>query len=740
MTKNKIFNVSILLVGFSFLLSPVSSFAQTTTFNPNFIISDTEIQDVGAWNTIDIQQFLESKGSYLRNFTAEDVSGTPKKAADIIYDAAKTYQINPKFLLVTLQKEQSLVTDDSPSQKQLDWATGYAVCDSCSMSDPDIQDHKGFGKQVDNAAGLMRWYYDNKNQGFVKKKDVPTIIDGTEVIPQSWATAFLYTYTPHFHGNQNFRRIWDTWFSQIYPDGSLLKAASSTETWLIQNGQKRKFKSQTVLISRADPKMIITVPDVELDNYPAGPEISFSNYSILRVGATTYLLDYDTLRPFASDEVVRQLGYNPQEIDEVTQTDIAGYTIGTAINADTTAPQGVIYQITDLNNSYYLLKDSILTPITDKRIVDVNYKTLKIEKHKLKDLTKYEVANLPSQFQDGTLLKIDGSNKIYVMEKGKKRRIADDDTFTAIGYKKSNVVTISMITASNIFDGEPIYLNAGLLSSKNKFLGDNEAPVSDLFGIKKSKSYLVAEYPSGKIIAGKDIDTRRPIASLTKLLTAYEALSQDYNLKKTTTYKKASFASYDNPLKLVDGEKLNNKDIFASMLISSVNNAARMVAKSTGLSEGNFIDKMNNRLEDWGADNTTLADVTGLSDKNVSTPRDLLKIFTKVLGNATIKDTISETEYSFKELVNKNSVKTHYLKTTNKIVTIPGRNYRVLGSKTGYTDEAGAVLIMHIESKVNKKQYVIITMGNSDYNKRFDEPNSIGKWIAAGKVKIAVEQ
>lgn len=61
--------------------------------------------------------------------------------------------------------------------------------------------------------------------------------------------------------------------------------------------KKRKFKNNTVLISRADPKMIVTVPESELNNYTEGTEIFF-NYSILKTnGNKYYLLDYDILRP-----------------------------------------------------------------------------------------------------------------------------------------------------------------------------------------------------------------------------------------------------------------------------------------------------------------------------------------------------------------------------------------------------------------------------------------------------------
>lgn len=708
-------------------------------FNPSFIISDTETQDLGNWTGSDIQNFLVGKGSYLSKLTTLDVGGTLKKASDIIFEAAKTYQINPKFILVTLQKEQSLITDDSPSQKQLDWAAGYAVCDSCSMNDPKLQKHKGFGKQVDDAAGIFRWYYDNKDHSVVKKKDTPIRIDGQEVIPQSWATAFLYTYTPHLHGNKNFQRIWETWFTQIFPDGSLLKGASSSEYWLIQNGKRRPFKSMNVLISRLDPKLSLTVSEVDLNNYEIGPQISFPNYSILKSEKATYLLDYDTLRPFASADVTRALGFNPEEIVDVAEADLIGYTIGTTITASTTAPTGELIQVSDLKNTYYLLKDGTLFPILDKKVFEANFKNQKPVMKKIKELGKYEVANLPLQFNDGTLLKVDGTNKKYVVEKGKKRRIADDDTFTAMGYKKTNLLTIPFSTAINIPEGDPIYLNASLLSSKNKFLGDSEVEVTDLIG-SKVPAYLVAEYPSGRIISGKDIDTKRPMASVTKIITAYEALSEDYDMKKATVYKSSEHSSYNNPLSLVNGEKILNKDIFNAMLVGSINNMARMVAKGTGMSENDFVSTMNDRLEEWGADSTSVVDVTGLDEKNESTPRDLLKVFTKVLTNSTLKETLFQTDYTFKELVNKNKISTQKVKNTNLILDVKNRNYRILASKTGYVDEGGSVLVMLIESKKDKKQYVIVTMGNQDYNKRFDEPAKIAKWIADGKISTVAKK
>lgn len=719
----------ILLLFFALLAPPVPTRAQAD-FDPHFIISDQELFTAGSWTRFDIQKFLDDKGSYLRSYRAADASGTVKSAADIIYDAAQNYQVNPKYLLVTLQKEQSLITDDTPTSKQLDWATGYAVCDSCSMSDPRLQKHKGFGKQVDDAAGIMRWYYDNRANPVVIKKDTPIRIDDLTVTPQSWATAFLYTYTPHLHGNRNFWRIWETWFEGVYPDGTLLAVTSTKDYWLLTNGTRRHFKNMSAVVSRVDPKSAIPVSESELQNYPLGSEIHFSNFSLLQSSTGTYLVDFDTLRPFESAAVVRALGYNPQELIDVDDTDIANYKIGSVITATTTAPEGVVYQITDLDNAYYYFKDDTLTPILNKKILETNFRLTPIEKHRRVDLAAYQIANQPMQFQDGTLLTTPNSQVIYVMANGRKRALADDDTFAALGYQKPNVVQVDLVTLLSIPSGEELFVNSSLVSAKNKFLGDSLAPVSDL-AKPAVPEYLIAEYPSGRILSGKNIDTKTPLASLTKLITGYVALHENFAADtKLLRYTDDADRAENNVLSLKTGDQFTRKDALRTMLVASVNQLARAIAHSTGLPEADFVNAANSRLANWGADNTTLVDVTGLSAHNYSTARDILKIFTKVLQEPEIKKAaalpdvkITITRGKVKKVVGQFN--------TNQIFRVTKLPYTILASKTGYTTEGGATIAMLIESKKTKKQYVIVSLGNMNYAKRFDAPQKLAAWTIA---------
>lgn len=210
--KKIIFFVFFLIFGAIFTLH-IFSQEYDPDFNSSNIISNFQMFDYNSMTLNDIQAFLQIKNSYLATYSSPDFDGTIKTAAQIIYDAAQRYQVNPKYILVTLQKEQGLIQMQNPPQKRLDWACGYAVCDTCSMDDPKIQKYKGFGKQVDNAAGAMRFYFDNANvYDFIKKASTDYVIDGLSIVFQNQATANLYTYTPHISGNYTFWRVWQRYF------------------------------------------------------------------------------------------------------------------------------------------------------------------------------------------------------------------------------------------------------------------------------------------------------------------------------------------------------------------------------------------------------------------------------------------------------------------------------------------------------------------------------------------------
>lgn len=189
-----------------------------------------------------------------------------KSAAELIWDAAQAYKISPKVLLITLQKEQSLVTDDWPLAAQYLYATG-AQCPDGPNGAECSTNYAGFSLQAREGARLLRYYLDNMEKSWwpYKKPFMTNRIafqvatqagcGDSSVYIESKSTAALYTYTPYqpnkaaldnlygtgdscsAYGNRNFWRMYNDWFGStrlagVRPayDSSYAKAPCSAPT------------------------------------------------------------------------------------------------------------------------------------------------------------------------------------------------------------------------------------------------------------------------------------------------------------------------------------------------------------------------------------------------------------------------------------------------------------------------------------------------------------------------------
>lgn len=461
------FSKTIFAAFFAGVLVTQPLFAHAAEFNPAHIISDAEMFDSTSMSRDAVQAFLESRRSGLSTYKDIDVTtNSLQRASDIIYNAAQLYTVNPRYLLVLLQKEQSLVEKQFPSQKALDWATGYAVCDSCSMDDPAIGKFKGFAKQIDNAAGSVRWWYEHQSHPSFKKVGQQYTFSNTPVTPQNFATGFLYTYTPHINGNANLWKIWNRWFTRVYPNGSLVKTKSSKTVYIIQKGMRRPFASLTALTSRYNPSQIIEISDADLQSFEEGPAIKFANYSILRIeNGMTYLLQDDTIRYIPSKEVFRQLGYNPGEVIDITTAELDDYYQGNIITSASVYPLGTVMK-EKKSGAYYYVENGMRQPIAHLDIVKAQFPNAKPIIVDMKTLAEYPLVNKAYTFREGTLISVKGSPFTYVVSDGTRRLIPNDAVFQGLGYKKENILYVNEQALLGAPIGVPIELNATTIGKK----------------------------------------------------------------------------------------------------------------------------------------------------------------------------------------------------------------------------------------------------------------------------------
>lgn len=465
--------------------SAEDNISEFNNFNPNYIISDFEILHYNSMSLADIQSFLENKGSFLATYSCPNAYGTTKKASEIIYEASmenydcdgitlsenateeerrvkckKITTVSPKFLLVLLQKEQSLTEDPTPKQSQLDWAMGYG----CPDGDACNTRWKGFGKQVNSAALQFLDYLQNPQFYTYKSGNTYTFTNPysttdektTLVTPMNSATAGLYNYTPHvYNGNYNFYKIWQRYFSRFYPDGSLLQAGGEPGVWLIQNGQKRPFLSKGALTSRFDQNKIIVVNKADLDVYPKGSPIKFPQYSLVKSPTgIIYLLVDDKKRGFVSNEAFKNIGFNPDEVVSADWGDLDMYIEGEPILASSTYLTGALLQDKTTGGVFWVFEGK-KAPIWDKIFLKTKFKNKKIIPVKPEELNQYTTVN-PVLFDNGELLKSSASSTVYLIAGNKKRPVYSAKAFEGLGYKWNNIITVSPKILYLYEDGEPI--------------------------------------------------------------------------------------------------------------------------------------------------------------------------------------------------------------------------------------------------------------------------------------------
>lgn len=433
--------VSLLII----LLSP--ALASAADFNKNFVISDEEMFDTNSMSLGEIQKFFESRGSGLTNYLALDVDGAFRTAAEVIWRAATTFNLNPKFLLVLIQKEQSLVEDKTVTQYQLDWATGFSRCDNCSANHPDLQGKKGFAQQVYYAAQRIREKYvaDIETKGKTVTgfgQGVSKIVDRrVKVTPKNKATAILYTYTPHIAGNKHFWQIWNRWFSPLYPDGTLLQEKETGGIWLIENGLRRPFLSKAAFYSRYDADNVIQVSKDDLGRYEQGQPIKFSNYSLLRLAdGTMYLVAGNTKRLIASKEVMRVLGYRPDELIEATPDDLVLLEDGEPITQKTVYPLGALLQDIKTGGVFFVV-DGRSRPIVDKQLFNLYFKGRKVIKVNKAQLAKFENSD-PVRFKDGEIVGWKKTGEIYIISNGERRPITKE-VLQSLGFDSARIIWTS---------------------------------------------------------------------------------------------------------------------------------------------------------------------------------------------------------------------------------------------------------------------------------------------------------
>lgn len=276
---------------------------------------------------------------------------------------------------------------------------------------------------------------------------------------------------------------------------------------------------------------------------------------------------------------------------------------------------------------------------------------------------------------------------------------------------------------------------AGFLRLKNKkatILGANEESSVGPWRIEQkedpqieAKGVLVADSNFKKILYFNNNEEIMPIASITKLMTALVFLENNPGWEQEIMMTKAD-EKIGGIINVGRGEVVTVKDLFYITLIASDNNTAMALARSTGLTEVEFIKAMNKKAQVLGLFKTYFTDPTGLHRTNVSTAGEIIRLALEAFEKEEIQEASSAT-YTFTTLL-KNKVRT--VKNTNHLVRGIYRNfdYEFLGSKTGYIEESGYNLVMQVENEEGN-ELIAVLLGCESNPERFSDMKTLINWV-----------
>jgi len=450
--------------------------AQPTANQPNGYVTNESVAPYVCINT-----YVENPTtgqSNLQNPSASITGG--QSSAQIIYNAAQQYGINPQVILVTLQKEQGLATDNWPWMEEYTEAMGYNCSDSARCSG-----YSSFYQQVSAAAWQFQDYGLNPQSFNYQSGQTSYILyspntscGGTSVTIQNQATADLYNYTPYqpdqaalsnlygtgdscsSYGNRNFWQYFNTWFGSTTGD---LVSTQGGGVYKIDYGTtetKQAFPNAITFLSYGYTWSDVTlVSSSELSLIPDGADIQYNvNYRDGHLVTSPSNGIYDIVNgvkmPFPNEGTFLSYGYTWSDALVISDLEMSLIPDGAAMPFNADHWDG--HLVTSSSNGIYDIVNGVKMPFPNA-ITFLSYgytwsDALVISDAELNLIPAGTAMTYNVNYRDGHLV-TSPSNGIYDIVNGTKRPFPDETTFLSYGYTWSDALVISNAELNLIPDG-----------------------------------------------------------------------------------------------------------------------------------------------------------------------------------------------------------------------------------------------------------------------------------------------
>jgi D-alanyl-D-alanine endopeptidase (penicillin-binding protein 7) len=245
----------------------------------------------------------------------------------------------------------------------------------------------------------------------------------------------------------------------------------------------------------------------------------------------------------------------------------------------------------------------------------------------------------------------------------------------------------------------------------------------------KSQAALVVDQESGEILLGKNSESKLPIASLTKLMTAIVTLDAELDPGEPITITKADVDRLrGSHSRLQVGTTLTRDELLHLALMASENRAASALANAYPGGKEACVLAMNLKAQLLGMSGTRFEDGTGLSGRNVSTAQDLAKLVQTAHSYPKIRDYTTSTSYQVK--VGRRAMR---FGNTNRLTR--SSRWDIGLSKTGYIAEAGRCLVMQVT--LAGRSFIIVLLDSWGKYTRVGDATRIRQWIEFASSRAA---
>jgi D-alanyl-D-alanine carboxypeptidase (penicillin-binding protein 5/6) len=254
--------------------------------------------------------------------------------------------------------------------------------------------------------------------------------------------------------------------------------------------------------------------------------------------------------------------------------------------------------------------------------------------------------------------------------------------------------------------------------------------------IVSAKAWAVADGATGQVLWGDHESEPRPIASTTKIMTAYVVLGlaeiDAKVLNEVVTFSEQAAKTTGSSAKLKAGERLSVREILYGLLLPSGNDAAVALAEQFGRrfpADGShaddpvrrFVAEMNRQARKLELKATTYLDPNGLS-RNESSPRDLATLTWRAMQMPLFRDYVATRRHECAVVVPAGEKRTVVWENTSHLLAIDGYD----GVKTGTTAAAGGCLVA--SGRRGNDRLLVVILGGAAGEARYTDARNLFRW------------